>query len=232
MPCRKSGNLLESTDSMRGLSILTGLCLGLCSCGSSQPIDVSDPGAETAKKDGSAKGADSSQLSIDLGKITPKVPPGVNPFPASSFVSYLGLSHGASKSQVTSLLPKKHADLGARAAINLVGSTGFEYSGHMAISWETESGRVDYMSVRSATAKRFLEQQNRSDTKLDALWRASPSAAWGILGKPTERVSRPHLEAFIYKFKAADARAGTLTLKFSKLSDPPRCQSVSVAWDY
>ena len=77
-----------------------------------------------------------------------------------------------------------------------------------------------------------MDGKSHSDSKLDALWGASPSAVWGILGKPSDRVSRPHLEAFMYKFRGADKQSGTLTLKFSKLSDPPRCQSVSVAWDY
>ena len=161
----------------------------------------------------------------------PALPPGVSPFAPAELVTFFGIHHGDRKDSVLALLPEDAGPLGTRSPIDIMGSDGFTYGGHFAVSWLTETGQIDFVSVKSQAALDFLTSHGRSDAHFDTLWGASPQAALGILGQPTEIVERPHAWTFRFDFDAG-GRKGTLSLEFSKLSDTLDCSAISVHYGY
>lgn len=160
------------------------------------------------------------------------LPAGVEPFAPTAFVTFLGIAHGANEAELGGLLPETHESLGERTPMDIMGSRGFKYDGHFAVSWQTSSGRIDYITVKSDAAVRYLEAHARRDDKLQVLWGISPGGAVGVLGQPTDVVDRPHAQTYRYEFEAPGGRAGAVSLEFSKLSSPLRCSAVSVHWLY
>lgn len=185
------------------------------------PADPSDAGPV----------ADPTRTEQPSTVFQPALPAGVSPFAPSVFVSFFGIHHGDRKDTVLALLPKDAGPLGPRSSIDIMGSDGFTYGGHFAISWLTETGQIDFVSVKSRAAIDFLTSRGRSDAHFDTLWGVSPQAALGILGQPTEVVERPHAWTFRFDFDTG-GRKGTLSLEFSKLSDTLGCSAVSVHYSY
>ncbi len=159
-------------------------------------------------------------------------PAGVKPIAAAAFASFLGFDHGATMKQIISLLPEEIPKLGKRAEMDMAGSVGYKYEGHLAAAWDDESKRIEFLSVRSKEAIRYLADHGHSDEKLDVVWALSPGGAHGILGKPTQVVNRPHAVTYRYEFSTSDKRRGTVSIEFSKLAEPVRCSAVSVHWFY
>ena len=155
--------------------------------------------------------------------------PGVAKIQLARFVDFVGFHHGDNRDAATPVLAWKAEGLGARKPLEMSGSEGFRFPGHLAISWSTETQRIDYVSVRSKAAVQYLAGKGRSDSKLDALFGASISVARSALGKPTLEAQRPHAVTYRYDFDAG-GKKGTVTLEFDRLVDPPTCRSVSVHW--
>lgn len=159
-------------------------------------------------------------------------PPGVTPFLPAKFSEFIGFRHGSKSSALRGILAKIDPSLGKRKTLGVAGSTGYEYARHLVVSWQTDNGRIEYMSVRSKKAIAYLEGHNRADRKLTALWNVTTGQARGLLGEPSDNIDRPHARTFRYPLKKSGRRIGVLSLEFSKLSTPPRLSTVSVHWQH
>lgn len=155
---------------------------------------------------------------------------GVSPIQVASFVAFVGFRHGDDRDAATEVLTWTADGLGARKPLEMTGSEGFRYPGHLAISWSTEDSHIDYVSVRSKAAIKYLNGKGRGDARVEQLFGASLGEALGALGKPTLQADRPHAITYRYEFDTA-GKKGTLTLEFDKLVSPPRCRSISVHWN-
>ncbi len=218
--------------------MVLGVAGALVACGSgmsnTETVSLSnttvtkDPSLGGGAPSGNAGKSSSKSRAVRKEKAVP--PPGVAPFPPAEFAQFIGLRHGAKGSALRDLLPARIPSLGKRTALAVAGSTGYEYARHFVVSWQTDNGRIEYVSVRSKQAIAYLEGKNRSDRKLTALWNVTTAQARGLLGEPNDNIDRPHARTLRYEFARAGRRIGVLSLEFSKLSTPPRLSSVSVHW--
>jgi hypothetical protein len=158
------------------------------------------------------------------------IPTGLTPIPLAQFNSFAGFRRGQSNEGIAKLMPW-NSDLGERKTIDIWGNEGWEYDGHLTISWQVPGGQLDYVSVRSEKALAYLESHGHSDARLRTLWDNTMAEARARLGEPTQQADRPHARTFRYDFTAGGAQ-GTLSLEFNKLLDPPKCEGVSVHWRY
>jgi len=216
------------------------ILLPACGNGKSQvesptPLPNDDGGAEASDRvadAGHGNPPDARATSHDPWAEKVERPAGVKPIVPSAFVAFLGFKHGNRKNAFDGLLPAKQAALGKRTEIDMAGSKGYKYESHFAVAWDADSNRIEFVSIRSEEAVRYLKGKKRSDANLGVLWGISPGAAHGVLGKPTQVVNRPHAITYRYEFRDDDKRRGTVSLEFSKLADPVQCNSVSVHWFY
>lgn len=210
------------------LIITGGTFAILTACGGAQdPVDppVATTQATVVHADSSADDARDTRATTHQAKMIP----GVARIAPAQFASFVGFNHGDDRDAATEVLAWKAADLGDRKPLEMTGSEGFRYPGHLAISWSADSKRIDYVSVRSQKAADYLASKGRTDGKLTALLGKSISEARSALGKPTLEADRPHAITYRYDFDAA-GKTGTVTLEFDKLEQTPRCKSVSVHW--
>ncbi len=155
--------------------------------------------------------------------------PGIAPIAPAAFRRFLGFSQGQSHAGIAELMPTSCPPLGKREPIDMSGSDGFRYEHHLEISWDHETGQIDYISVRSDRAIQYLADHGHHDDNLAALWGKSIADARAALGAPTLQADRSHARTYRYDF-ASGGQHGTLTLEFSKLETPPRVRSISVHW--
>ena len=202
-------------------------------------------GCGNGNKKGDTVNTNGTGVAVDAGVVTdakseappattfaPALPNGVKPFAPDEFVSFVGVAHGSSKADVSELASGQHPALGRRLKMDkMMGSDGVEYLGGFALSWQSDNDKIDYISVKSATAIAYLTKLGRSDAKLDTLWEISPEGALGVLGKASEIIERPHSFTFRFAFDNR-GRKGTLSLEFSRLGETITCSAVSVHWVY
>lgn len=159
------------------------------------------------------------------------IPTGIEQIPVGQFTTFAGFKRGQSNSAVVAALMPWESELGKRKLIDIWGNEGWEYDGHLTVSWQVPGGQIDYVSVKSAKALEYLESHGHADARLRALWDNTTAEARARLGEPTQEADRPHARTFRYDFDAGGSQ-GTLSLEFNKLTDPPKCEAVSVHWRY
>lgn len=193
--------------------------------------DVTPTGPETTATVTHEKRAPEAGSAQPKPEVVPEpIPSGIAPIPVGQFTSFAGFTRGQSNQAVGALMPWEN-ELGKRKVIDIWGNEGWEYEGHLTVSWQVPGGQIDYISVKSEKALAYLESHGHTDPRLRALWDNTIGEARARLGEPTQQADRPHARTFRYDFEAGDAR-GTLSLEFNKLADPPRCEAVSVHWRY
>jgi hypothetical protein len=213
-------------------SLTTVLVLALIGCGNGtkkgETVNTSGPAPSV---DAGIVTTDSKATPAPSKTFEPALPSGVKPFAPTEFVAFVGFTHGNAKPDVSTLVPTRHPTLGTRSKMEIMGSDGFRYEGHFAVSWQTEDSKIDYISVRSDAALAHLAKLQRSDARLQTLWGISPEGALGVLGQPSDIVERSHAWTFRFDFDNG-GRKGTLSLEFSKLDETTACSAVSVHWLY
>lgn len=204
--------------------------VALCAaCGGAEVSQAPPPQQTTAvihkRAAVTADAGPATTAKIDEGSAEP----GIAPIAPAAFETFLGFAQGQRHTGIAALMPAKSPALGQREPIEMSGSDGFRYEHHLEISWDHETGELDYISVRSDKAIRYLADHGHSDANLAALWGKSMAEARAALGAPTLQADRPHARTYRYDYDSGGKR-GTLTLEFSKLETPPRIRSISVHW--
>lgn len=161
----------------------------------------------------------------------PERDPGpTEPLAVAGFVRFVALEHGATETQVQTLLPEQAPGLGQRNPADMAGSTGVRYAGHLEVAWDPDTLKLQYIGVKSAAAVDYLEAAGHGDPRIRSLWGRDAGAVRAMLGAPTEQFDRPHAVTWRYEFTAADGRRGALSLELTKLGERPTVSGVSVHW--